>query len=81
MLKNIKMLWMFLYFLALHWQIVISINLKLIIIVDTKIMFVFIDHRKIRIIVYFSVMNTYPFYSPIFDANENLFSGNEGQNA
>ena len=51
------------------------------IIVDTKIMFAFIDHRKIRVIVYFSVMNTYPFYSLIFDANENLFSGNEGQNA
>ena len=44
-------------------------------------MFAFIDHRKIRIIVYFSEMNTYPFYSLIFDANENLFSGNEGQNA
>ena len=40
-------------------------------------MFAFIDHRKIRTIV----MNTYPFYSLIFDANENLFSGNEGQNA
>ena len=63
----------------MQWQIVISINLKLI--VDTKIMFAFIDHRKIRIIVYFSEMNTYPFYSLIFDANENLFSGNEGQNA
>ena len=50
-------------------------------IVDTKIMFVFIDHRKITIIVYFSVMNTYPFYSLIFDANENLFSGNDRQNA
>ena len=64
----------------MHRQIVISINLKLII-VDTKIMFAFIDHRKIRTIVYFSVMNKYPFYGLIFDANENLFSGNEGQNA
>ena len=45
-------------------------------------MFAFIDHRKIRIMVYFFVMNYIHihFTDLIFDVNENLFSGNQGQN-